>query len=155
MESNLGASPSDPNDGVNKSYVDSFLGLRAAGAVVATSESTSSTSYVDLTTTTDTVTVIIGASGIAIVALSVNISSPSFNAYMSYALTGANAVIATDAKSIGYQNPSNTTWISNQGLVIVETGLTPGSTTFKAKYRSSSGSGSQSFSNRRIAVIPL
>jgi hypothetical protein len=123
------------------------------GAVVATSESTSSASYVDLTTTTDTVTVTVGSSGKVLVMMYgfVTVASGGIP-YMSYAVSGANTIAATDTKSSLYYSAGAGALYTLNG-VFLETGLTAGSTTFKLKYRSSSGS--QAFSNRRIAVIPF
>lgn len=130
------------------------LGSNAKSASVATAESTSFTSYTLLATTTDQVTVTIGASGVALVVISANILSASWAASMSYDVSGANTISATDAKSFQFwSNQVNQT--SALSGVFLETGLTPGSTTFKAKYRSNSAAGTQTFSNRRIAVVPL
>lgn len=127
----------------------------AATALVATSESTTSTSYADLTTTTDTVTVTIGASGLALVILSAGWGSTvGGTAYMSYVVSGANTIAVTDAKSIIFQAQVVATILGGLGATFLETGLTAGSTTFKAKYKAPAGT-SQTFSNRRITVIPL
>lgn len=125
------------------------------GATVATSESTTSTSYTDLTTTTDTVTVTIGASGMALVLISMNwtTSGGGFGP-MSYALSGANTVAATDAKAIAAHAQVVAAISGYLSGAFLETGLTAGSTVFKAKYKSNAGV-SQTWSNRRIAVIPF
>lgn len=153
MEANLGVSPSGTTDEVVKSYVDSFLGNRAAAAYVATSEATSSTTYTDLTTTTDTVTATVGASGMALVMISVgslNFSANPSSGLISFAMSGANVVSASDGESA---QAGNTTNGISPNLQILLTGLTAGSTTFKMKYRATAGT--VNFINRRIAVIPL
>lgn len=124
-------------------------------ATVTASESTSSTSYADLTTTTDSVTVTVGSSGKALVLISANIVSNTSGGtnYMGYALSGANTVSATDGKSIMYYAPVTGSTKANLSGIFLETGLAAGSTVFKAKYRFESFAGS--FANRRIAVIPL
>lgn len=122
-------------------------------AVVATSESTSSTTYTDLTTTTDSVTVTVPASGLVLVMIYCNWTSTSSQGFMSYAISGAvNNVAATDAKSVAQQAQVASNIVGNLGATFLEV-LTPGSTTFKLKYRASSST--QTFSNRRITVIPL
>lgn len=125
----------------------------ATGAVVAASESTTSTSYVDLTTTTDSVAATIGASGKALVIMSALFTTgPGGTHYMGYAMSGANTAAATDAKCVAAWTTVNTAQVSASG-VFLETGLTPGSTTFKAKYKSNVNG--CAFSNRRLAVIPF
>lgn len=129
----------------------------ATGAVVATSESTSSTSYVDLTTATDTVTTTIGASGKALVILSANLwnSGASQASFMSFAMSGANTAAADDSLAIMQRTQAvGQTFAGAVSGVFLLTGLTAGSTTFKAKYRSGSSSTSN-FQYRRIAVIPF
>ena len=125
-----------------------------AGAVVATSESTTSVTYTDLTTTTDTVTVTIGASGMALVLLYANLSANGAHSFMSYAVSGATISAAADTKAIEFMNQYNAA-NGSLGATFLETGLTAGSTTFKAKYRTSNGSYGATFANRRIAVIPF
>ncbi len=126
-----------------------------AQAVVAASESTASTSYADLTTTTDSVTVTVGSSGKALVLISANIVSNTSGGanFMGYALSGANTVSATDGKSIMYYAAVTGITKANLSGIFLETGLAAGSTVFKAKYRFESFAGS--FANRRIAVIPF
>lgn len=123
-----------------------------AGAVVATAESTTSASYTDLTTTTDTVTVTIGPSGMAIVLLHMTVAATGGTSWMGYAISGANTVAVSDAKALQYQCPASNVG-GSFGATFVETGLAAGSTTFKLKYKASGGT--PTFSNRRIAVVPF
>lgn len=141
---------------LNNSTKSALLGTvnGAATALVATSETTTSTSYTDLTTTTDTVTVTIGASGMALVLIYANMSCGGYNQLMSYAISGATTRAADDAHSILFCNQYQASPAAF-GATFLETGLTAGSTTFKLKYKSSNGAGTQTFSNRRIAVIPF
>lgn len=122
-------------------------------AVVATGEATTSATYTDLTTTTDTVTVTIGNSGMALVLLHCTVLAAGGWSYMSYAVSGANTSAAADAKAWSYAAAVASIG-GSFGATFFETGLTAGSTTFKLKYRTSS-SNSNTFSNRRIAVIPF
>jgi len=119
-------------------------------AVVATAQTTTSTTYTDLTTTTDTVTVTVGASGKVLVIIYANIAVTGGYAYVSYAISGANTVAATDTKALiftlQYQQVPG-----GLSASFLETGLTAGSTTFKMKYRSDGNS--QTFANRRITVL--
>lgn len=131
----------------------------AANAVVATSETTTSTSYTNLTTTTDGVTVTIGVNGIALIAIQSFISNNTSSAksYVSVDVSGASTIAATDTTAIYYQvfSAGSETQASD---IFMLTGLTAGSTVFKMKYRvdtGGGGSGTGTFKNRRIAVIPL
>lgn len=125
-------------------------------ASVATGESTSSTlNYVDLTTTTDQVTVTVGPSGAVLVSITAqmtNSGSAGF-AIMSFAVSGANTIAASDANSIQYKNPFVGGTGPRFGATKVLTGLTPGSTTFKLKFKASGGTAT--FTNRDISVIPF
>lgn len=124
----------------------------AASAYVATSEQTASTSYVDLTTTTDTVTVTVPASGKVILVASANaayVTGVNGDATVSVALSGATTQAASDSLS------------ARAGTFLLITrvlsGLTPGPTTFKMKYKSFStgGSPTYAYSNRSLLVVPL
>lgn len=130
------------------------IGYSTKAAVVATGETTTSTSYTDLTTTTDQVTVPIGSSGMALVIVKADIAVTGSDGYVSYALSGDNTVAATDTKCLrlGYQYAASTGGLS---AMFLETGLTGGYTTFKLKYKSGNAGNTQTFSNRRIAVIPF
>lgn len=120
---------------------------------VATSESTASTTYTDLATTTDSVTVEIGSNGAAFVFLSAYMggSASTVGTYMSFAVSGANTVAASDANSLSMQTPAG--GIQGAGIMIPISGLTPGSTTFKAKYRTTANT--STFARRRITVCVL
>lgn len=126
----------------------------ATTAIVSTSESTTSSSYADLTTTTDSVTVTISSSGMALVLIYANMTNSQGSVpYLSYALSGTNTSAAADTKACRY-------WTLSAGgactmsASFFETGLSAGSTTFKLKYKNSGGS-TTTFADRRIAVIPF
>jgi hypothetical protein len=148
---------SDMNDTSNAVNALSAMVSGAATASVATQESTTSSTYADLTTTTDSVTVTIGASGKAIVFLSAQMQNGTSTAYawMGCAISGASTVAASGARAIMYQNVfTGGSPQAQYGSPYLVTGLTAGSTTFKLKYRAAGG-GTASFNNRNIAVIPL
>jgi hypothetical protein len=68
---------------------------------------------------------------------------------MSFAVSGATIIPATDTQAVmqtGAQQQSSAT--------SVVTGLTPGSNTFTAEYRSSSAANTCHFSNRALIVTP-
>jgi hypothetical protein len=121
----------------------------AAEALVATSETTTSTSFTDLATTGPAVTVDVGPSGKVLVIVSCDQIATSAEAIMGYEISGANSQAATLDRclrtSTGRQMASFTDLL---------TGLTPGLTTFTAKYRSGTAATS-TYERRRIAVVPL
>lgn len=120
-------------------------------AAVATSETTSSTSYADLTTTTDSVSVVVNASGILYVSFGARISNSSggSNSLMGVALSGAATVAANDDYSILVQSTAPLKFSETHMF----TGLTPGTYTVKLKYRVSSAVGT--YANRHLEAIPL
>lgn len=116
-------------------------------------QSTSSTSYVGLTTGT-AVTVTTGTS--ALVVVTVRLAGDTVNAenLVSYAVSGATTIAAADTNSSSFAN-SNTAIYSGATvpLFVVQTGLTAGSNTFTIQYRTSAGL--VYVNNRRITVFPL
>jgi len=124
----------------------------AASASVATTEATSSTAYTDLATTTDTVDVTIGEHGIALVAVTgwMHGGAAGRIAYIGFTMSGANIQAASDLYATYLSTPSSGGTQGSSAFVL--TGLTPGLTTFKMKYRSSS-TGACDFANRTIGVL--
>ena len=123
-----------------------------SAASVATKETTTSTAYTNLTTVGPSVTVTIPESGRALVVLTAAMfgSNGQASAFMSFEASPKGTTTApTDAQALEVTNNDE----SRASATVVATGLTPGSTTFTAKYRVTSGLGT--FSNRDIVVIPL
>lgn len=127
--------------------------LLPATNTVATSESTTSTSYTDLTTSGPAVTVTVGASGTAMVIITAKITVPGSTAItaMSFAVSGASTVSASDARALFIDRSSEN---QRSSTVMFLTGLTAGSNTFTAKYRSTLGN-TGTFADRDITVIPF
>lgn len=129
----------------------------AGSGGVATSETTGSSSYTNLTTTTDQATVIVPASGTVLVIAQCDaaLSSGSFvngAPTLSVALSGANTVAASDTNSA-----KGTAGTTNLLLIKRLTGLTPGATVFAMRYKTtqSGGTPAYAYSNRSIAAFPL
>jgi len=124
-------------------------------AKVATSEATTSGVFVDLATVGPAVTVTVPASGIVRVTLGTSttriVGDSDQSAFMGVALSGANTVAANQNDSAATGLTANT----NFSRTLIFSGLTPGSTTFTAKYRIDDGSTSTSFANRLIIVETL
>ncbi len=127
-------------------------GAKVGGA--GANESTASTSYVDLATVTDAVTVTIGANGLALVILTAFASNTNGNntQIMGFAGSGANIIATDDFQSLQMGAISGIGNFQNSWSRLL-TGLSPGATTFKAKYKTTGGTAS--FQDRYITVIPL
>lgn len=144
---------------LNANVTADKLATGATSAYVATGETTTSTSYADLTTTTDTVTVTVGANGLALLTLYAEIANTTANSfnYMTFAASGTNTIAAADIYALKFQTYAGGA-DGKLGATHVLTGLTPGSTTFKLKYKvatGGSGAGTATFTDRRIGVVPL
>ncbi len=123
-------------------------------AYVATAENTTSTSYTDLTTVGPQVTVTCAAQ--AIVGISTNVgASLGFAALMSFAVSGASTVAASNSTCIGPWGGAVNGMTWRLGGIFLVTGLTAGSNTFTAKYFSGNATSTASYGDRRIFVIPL
>jgi hypothetical protein len=121
---------------------------------VATAESTSSTTYVNLTTAGPSVTVIVPASGRVLVSVTTATTgnSASTSCLMSFAASGGNTVAASDANAVILAGQA----LQRASATSVLGGLAAASTTFTAQYRvAGQGSASCTYSNRSIMAIPL
>ncbi len=125
------------------------INLGLGTTVVATSESTSSATYVALTTA-QALTVTVGINGILLVILTARLNGAGGNfAFMGFNMSGANSFSADDTRSIV---ENQTVQVAKSGAWLL-TGLIPGSTTLTAVFKS--GSGSATFANRNIIAIPF
>lgn len=133
-------------------YSQPFSG--AATAKVATGETTASTTYVSLATTTDAVTVNISGLGMALVMISAfgSNSGADGQTFTGFGITGASTIAASDAESLNLRLTTATA-AERATYATLVTGLTPGSTTFAMKYRVAAGTGT--WSSRSISVIPI
>jgi len=140
--------------GQNDAAFNDGTGLPSAGsktANVATEQGTSSGTPVDLATVGPSVTVTIGATGMALVFLQSvarNTTGESVNLY--YVVSGATTVAATSVLAFREPDANNRT-VLGHALV---TGLNAGSNTFKMQY-ATSGGGTSYYSARVISVIPI
>jgi hypothetical protein len=131
------------------------LATGAAAAEVLTSQTTTSTTYTDLATVGPTVTLDVGANGLALVSVFghlQNSTASGESAFIGIALSGANTVAANDNRALRYQ-PWTANAFGQFGATFLFGGLTPGSTTFTLKYRTTAGTAT--FVNRRLSVVPL
>jgi hypothetical protein len=117
-------------------------------------QTTTSTTFAELATATDQVTVNVGPSGIVLVFLScsaTNSGTEQLN-YVGFAMSGENTAAASFSQALEYQTFTANAAGAPSGM-FPQTGLTPGATTFKMEYAVGGGTGT--FWNRRIFVIPL
>lgn len=136
-----------------KSAIATF-GYGAKTSTTAASESTASTTYVELTTS-DQVTVAIGSSGKALVLFNSRMNNDTgYYSHITIEASGANTIPANDTNCI--MQGAHTSNVNKQmGNALLLTNLTAGLTTFKLKYKISGGASTSTFTNRSITVIPL
>jgi len=119
-------------------------------AAVLTSETTTGTTFTDLTTPGPAVTVDTGPSALVIVHGSME-NTGTGSSRMGYDISGATTIAAADNRGVGVFGVAGVGAIHSG--VAWHTDLTPGSNTFTAKYRVSAGTGT--FLSRRIVVVPM
>lgn len=125
---------------------------RPVTATTANTQTSSSTSYVDLATVGPSVTLETGdAAEVTIVATIGN--SAGAHCYMSFAVSGATTLAASDLRAFFGPVGNIVTLASRFTATYMVTGLTAGDNTFTAKYRVGTGTGT--WENRTIFVRPL
>lgn len=125
--------------------------LRASTATVATNQTCTSQTYIDLTTSGPAVTVTTGTTALVILSAAAYGFASNYTNYIGFAVSGATTVSASDSQSL--QLPGSTQARASSGYII--TGLTAGSNTFTLKYRNNINGGMSNFLNRTITVIDL
>lgn len=147
-------SAANMNTYIKDDLIDLDRRTTTTAALVATDESTASAGYVALATAGPAVTVTIGSTGLALVALYAQAYSTTANAavHMTVAVSGATTIAPSDGNAIKFMSPSGAEGPA-YGATILFTALTAGSNTFTANYRG--GVGTAHFLNRRLAVTPL
>ena len=118
-------------------------------ATVATTQTTTSTSYTDLTTSGPAVTLATGTSALVTVAFQGYNSGAGYLSYMSVAVSGATTIAAADSTAAVVRYDNN---ISASATFLL-TGLTAGSNTFTAKYKTSTAATTATFINRHLTVV--
>ncbi len=121
---------------------------------VTTSETTTSTSFVDLTTIGPRVTATTGDKALMLMAVQVANNGNGQASIAAWAVSGATSVAPDDDKSI---NIDQTGTDANQDMRAADvrrlTGLTPGSNVVTIQYRVTGGTGT--FRRRHLIVIGL
>lgn len=136
--------------------VNAIAERHTEGATDLNNANTTSTTFTDLDAPGaigPTVTVETGPHALVIVHGQIS-NSGAGSARMAYAVSGATTIAAADNRGIGIIGSAGVTLIaSSMALHFGGLALTPGTNTFTAKYRVSSGTGT--FTQRRIVVYPL
>lgn len=126
-------------------------GVTSANNEVTADQTTSSVSYTDLATTGPTFSITVGGDGLLLVGWNCQFDGTTNGAQMSIALSGANTVAASDQWALYCGGLTNG---FAYGRTYVFTGLSAGSTTVTAKYKSPSGS-SVGFQRRSVWAMDL
>lgn len=121
---------------------------------IATNETTSSITFTDLATVGPTVDVTIGASGRALVILSVSMAVPNKGGAMGFEISGASTLAASLIRSAALSDSDTVSSIGAFFSRVLEvSGLNPGLNTFTAKYVQTSGATPVGFQDRNITVF--
>lgn len=124
-------------------------------AVVATSQSTTSTSYTDLTTAGPAITVTTGTKALVFWGAQMSNATANVGSNMSVTVSGATSITASNSWRAcinGYQAGAADNGARVCSFYVFT--LTAGSNTFTCKYRSDTAS-SATFQDRSILVMPL
>ena len=124
-----------------------------SSATVATSQTTTSTSYTDLTTVGPQVTITTGS--VALVYIGCNISNSTIGAgsLMSYGVTSATTMLAADNWCLMWDGSAYASGLARLGVWHFVSNLVPGSNIFTAKYKVHTGTGT--FLDRELIVYPV
>lgn len=121
-------------------------------ARVAAPESTTSTTYTNLTTVGPSVTCETGTRAMVMIYCNMTASSNNTMGAMSWAISGATTRSALDMTAARVDGIAASNTVSSVSVDILTT-LTPGVNTFTAQYKV--GSTSYTFNDRFIGVFPL
>ncbi|MEX0934353.1 MAG: hypothetical protein WDZ42_00975 [Candidatus Saccharimonadales bacterium] len=145
------ADPQDAQDATSKSYVDGQIAdsVVSDATRVETEETTTSTTYTDLATVQAVTDFPVPASGVVLVTVTARTrnNTADNSTHMGFALSGANTLAANDARAVHRNGNVNFELFSARFRL---GSLTPGDTTFTAKFRVSGSTGRWQF--REIIV---
>ena len=137
-------------------FLDTGTPSRITSSTIATSQTTTSATYANLASTGPSVTLVVPQSGEVKVDFSAraNHSAAGQNLYVSFALSGANTMAASDttAAQIRQMATSPGNLVGTLSRSIHLTGLTPGTTTFTLTYRTTAATAI--FADRHLIVTP-
>lgn len=121
-------------------------------ALVSTGQTTTSTSYTDLSTVGPAVTLTTGTKALIFITSNIDNQSNNGQGHIGFAISGATTVAASDDQALHYY--SSGTIGLQYGAAYYVSGLTAGSNTFTLKYKSGNGS-TQYFARRMLTVMDL
>lgn len=121
------------NKVINRYNGTVWITVTPVSATVATSETTTSTTYADLATVGPSVSVLTGTSALVTVGCKQLFAGTGTQTWMSYGVTGATTNAATDARASYFQSAAGT--IKGDSYTALLTGLTGGLNVFTAKYK--------------------
>ncbi|HEX5996291.1 MAG TPA: hypothetical protein VFY84_14210 [Jiangellales bacterium] len=152
------AIPGSPGVGAAAEFVEDLIDRRTVTNIVATQQTrVPGGGFGDLATVGPSVTIDVRAGGRVLLTLAAFMShggAPVSSVSMGFAASGANSITPVLADSLGF-GCSNEGWTLGASREFLLTGLTPGSTTFTAKYDNSSSAGNGSWQDRVLTVIAL
>lgn len=132
----------------------SKLGLAPQTAEVLTGQSTTSAGTVNLATVGPSVTVDVGANGMALLLMQCTYSNSVIAEGGGLFFSVSGATTMTDISLPISSRAQRAATVHHYSGFMLVTGLTPGSNTFLMRYGANTG-GTSTYSNRRIIVIPL
>lgn len=121
-------------------------------AEVLTSQSTSSTSYTNLTTSGPAVTVTTGTRALVFMSARMSNSTDNAECWASVTVSGATTSAASDTRALSLEG-AETSNTNAYGCFHYYDTLTAGSNTFTLQYKA--GSGTATFENRRLLVLAM
>lgn len=119
---------------------------------VSTAQTTTSTTFADLTTVGPARTVTTGTSALVCWSSRVRNNTAGEISYVGLDISGATSSAPTDALSIQFESDSADQLV-RAGVAQIYTGLTGGSNVFTMKYRVTGGTGE--FAHRNLSVVPF
>jgi hypothetical protein len=122
-------------------------------ATVATSETTTSTSYADLATVGPAATVTTGVAAMVFIKSGIDNNTANIGTFMSFAVSGASSQAAADASAVNIAGVTAANRV-RIGAAFRVTGLNAGSNIFTAKYKVASAS-TGTFTQRDLIVLPF
>lgn len=137
---------------LTKSTTNTILWRYPDSNIVSTSQTTSSTSYVNLSTSGPSVTASTGSRVLVWFGCSLRNNSTN-SSLMSVAVSGATTIAASDSVAIRNRDGTGSDTELQMSRAYMFTTLNTGTNTFTAKYRVIGGTGT--FSNRDLIIMPF
>lgn len=132
--------------------LNAYLGS-VTSAVVTTAQTTSSAAYADLATVGPTVTLTTtGTSALVMVTVQLGNSTGSATNIAAVVVSGATTRAAADTEGVVWVSTDANDAIRSTSVILM-TGLTAGSNTWKVQYKTSAGT--LTVANRSLVVWPL